>query len=133
MPASKSVRTILLYWVPLVLFATGIFVLSMWPDLRSQFPHTVDLVLRKIGHVAVYFVFTVLLARIGLRNNWTGFGWMVVLGLSGVVALTIAILDETIQLFISGRNGSIRDVLIDCIGILIAFATISYMNRRNSV
>lgn len=70
-------------------------------------------VVRKSAHLMAYFILGMLLVH-ALRNlkttNWKRL-LIVMLG-----CVLYAISDETHQLFIPGRSGEIRDVLIDSIG-----------------
>jgi len=47
------------------------------------------------------------------------------------IALGVAIADETHQLYVPGREGSITDVLLDFGGILLAIFLIQYLSRRS--
>ena len=83
--------------------------LSM-PQEQLEFLHTL---LRKAGHFSEYLIlgmlsmFTVLQTE--LRDKkWVAFGF----------CLLVASVDETIQLFVSGRSGQVSDVVLDCAGVL---------------
>ena len=41
-----------------------------------------------------------------------------------ILCVLVASLDETIQLFVSGRSGQISDVLLDCTGALLGMGLI---------
>ncbi|SES82271.1 VanZ family protein [Anaerobranca gottschalkii] len=81
--------------------------------------------IRKQGHFFIYFILGILtsnaltLSRVkGQKNIW----------LSLSVCVIYAITDEVHQVFVPGRSGEVRDVLIDSIG---AFAGIViYRNLR---
>jgi len=97
---------------PLVLMAV-IFLLSAQPDLSTGLGFW-DLVLRKLAHMSVYALLTLL---------W----WRALAPLAGrplAVAVTIAFLyaisDEYHQSFVEGRSGNPVDVMIDSVGIGLA-------------
>lgn len=86
-------------------------------------------VLRKLAHGTEYLVLGVelsLLLRLW-KKHWSQ------LLLCGVGA---ALIDETIQLFVEGRSGAIRDVWIDlggfCTGCLICVGILALRNRRKT-
>jgi VanZ family protein len=49
---------------------------------------------------------------------------IVSIGISSLTSIGYACLDEYIQTFIEGRSGNIKDVLIDCIGVIIGILII---------
>ena len=118
MDFSKIFRTVIIYWVPAILFAAFILFLSTRPDLKSGFPTQFDLVLRKIGHVTVYGIMTLLLIRVGLRKTMNLPVTTAVIVTSALGALMLALFDEHIQQSVPGRVGSLRDVVIDSVGII---------------
>lgn len=71
------------------------------------------LILRKLGHFSEFAVLGALFSWLFgmLERKW----W-----LSLLCSAAVACADETIQLFVSGRNGCLRDVLIDSAGALTA-------------
>ena len=84
-------------------------VLAM-PQTQLEFLHTL---LRKAGHFSEYLIlgmlsmFTVLQSRF-CHKKWMGLGF----------CLLVASVDETIQLFVSGRSGQVSDVVLDFVGAL---------------
>lgn len=69
--------------------------------------------IRKIAHITEYLILGFLMLNLLKQYSVTNIYYAI--GLSILYSCT----DEFHQLFISGRSGSIRDVLIDSIGILI--------------
>jgi VanZ family protein len=96
-------------WVLLLLWAGLIFVLSSIPDLHSGLPTIWDLIFRKIGHMLEFGILTWLAYRARPSFRW-----------AGAFSLFYAITDEYHQTFVFGREGTVRDVIIDAIGIAIA-------------
>ena len=68
---------------------------------------------RKIAHITEYLILGFLMFNLLKQYSVTNIYYAI--GLSILYSCT----DEFHQLFISGRSGSIRDILIDTIGILI--------------
>lgn len=110
-------------WLPPILWAALIFYLSSISDLRSDFPNTVDFVLRKIAHVLEYAVLAALLARAWPQRKYLF--WEVF-----AVAVFYAVSDEFHQLFVIGRAGSARDVLIDSIGAFLGLQVYNWLDWR---
>ena len=69
--------------------------------------------IRKLAHITEYLILGFLMFN--LLNQYSVTNIYYAIGLSILYSCT----DEFHQLFISGRSGSIRDILIDSIGILI--------------
>lgn len=73
-------------------------------------------ILRKIAHVTEFCCLGVLLCwLIGMLRvkKWELCTWSLLAG------LLVASIDETIQCFVPGRGPAIRDVLIDCCGVML--------------
>ena len=83
---------------------------------------------RKLAHITEYLILGFLMFNLLKQYNVTNIYYAI--GLSILYSCT----DEFHQLFINGRSGSIRDVLIDTIGIL--FGTYLYkiliLKKKNS-
>ena len=117
-------------WAPLLLVLGLIWVLStllfsadstsrvVFPALRKIIPAITirELVeihywMRKLAHVCVYFVLSLVLLR-SLRAGRPGWELSTTLGVLGLI-LAIAFLDELHQFYVPGRGPSIRDVVLD--------------------
>ena len=115
-------KKIIYNWLLVIIWMGVIFYFSSLPDLKSELPSAWDLVLRKIAHMAEYFVLTYFLAQALLGHKikksrvlfWSAFS-----------AIIYAASDEYHQTFILGRSGAILDVLIDSMGDL-AMMTLYY-------
>jgi VanZ family protein len=97
----------LTHWLPVLLWAALIFVLSSVPDLSSGLGGW-DLLLRKIAHITEYAILALLLAR-ALQREVPAFA----------LGILYAASDEFHQSFVQGRHGAPLDVAIDSIGLLI--------------
>lgn len=91
--------------------------LSHQPDLKSGLPSQMDLILRKIAHVVEFGVLTWLMIR-ALRPDNRQLSKKIIV-IAALTSLIYAILDEYHQSFILGRAGTVWDVGIDTIGIVI--------------
>ena len=92
-------------WLPVVLWAALIFTFSAIPSLGTGLG-TWDLVLRKLAHAAEFGVLGALLYR-ALRRE----------PLAILLGSAYAVTDEVHQAFVSGRQGSPVDWLIDTAGV----------------
>ena len=97
-------------WLPVVGWATLIFAFSSVPDLGTGLGGW-DLVLRKLAHAAEYAVLGALLAR-ALASASTAV----------VAGVLYAVTDELHQTLVPGRQGSVRDVVIDAAGVVAGVA-----------
>lgn len=77
---------------------------------KLEFLHTL---LRKAGHFSEYFILGILASLTALQ---TKLRYRKLSALSFCVL--VAAIDETIQLFVSGRSGQISDVVLDSVGAL---------------
>jgi VanZ family protein len=101
------VQRVLSLWLPVVAWAALIFGLSSIPDLGTGLGGW-DLVLRKVAHAAEYAILAALLVR-ALRRP----------GAAITLGIAYAISDEIHQSFVAGREGSVLDVGIDAIGVVV--------------
>jgi VanZ family protein len=104
-PASTISR-----WGPVVAWAALIFALSSIPGLGTDLG-TWDLLLRKLAHFVEFGILGALLLR-ALRD----------VPAAVLLGAAYAATDEVHQLFVSGRQGSPLDWLIDVAGILAGVA-----------
>ena len=112
-------------WCAVVLWMGVIFTLSAIPSLASPLAPIYDLMLRKLAHMGVYAVLTILLFR-ALRRYMASTSHALLLAV--LVAGVYACSDEWHQRFVPGREGSWRDVGIDTLGIASA-CTLVYKAR----
>ncbi|MDQ3876200.1 MAG: VanZ family protein [Actinomycetota bacterium] len=123
MPASRvaGLRPLAEAWLPVVVWAGVIFVLSSIPNLSSGLG-TWDLVLRKAAHSTEYAILGLLLLR-ALGREVPAF----------LLAVAYAVSDEVHQHFVSGRNASPADVAVDAAGValgLVLYRTLRVPARR---
>lgn len=72
--------------------------------------------LRKNAHLFAYFVLGILVTNALRSSGVTGYRAM---GLAIFICVLYAISDETHQLFIPGRGGQVKDVIIDSAGAIV--------------
>jgi VanZ family protein len=104
-------------WLPVALWAAVIFTLSSLPSLDSGLG-TWDIVLRKLAHLAEYVILGALLYRALRREPAAVF-------LGSFYAAT----DEVHQTFVSGREGSPVDWLIDTVGVVAGVLLLARRDR----
>lgn len=112
-------------WLPVTLWAGIIFYLSSVPSLGTNLE--CDYPLRKIAHIAEYFIFTLFLWW-ALKNSFK-INAASLLIYSAFLSFLYAASDELHQTFVPTRSGSIKDVLIDSIGIIIFCVVINIFAR----
>lgn len=104
-------------WGPVVAWAALIFAVSSIPSLGTGLG-TWDLVLRKLAHFGEFGIL----------------GWLLLRALSDVPAAMLAgasyaLTDEVHQIFVSGRQGSPVDWLIDTAGVVAGVALALRLGR----
>lgn len=120
-----------LRWVPVLLWMAAIFYLSAQPDLPHHPEDTVDLLIKKVGHMAEYGILAALVWWAWPRGS-EGHRPLVVaqvLVFSGLYAIT----DEVHQIFVPGRNGQLLDVGFDVLGAAVAMLLVTgVVGRREA-
>jgi len=86
-------------------------------------PVIIEFFLRKLAHIFVFFWITVFLFI--LLNQYITHRWLSVI-LANIGGILLAFLDEYRQTFVSGRVGSMVDVLIDSLGVFLAAGIIIF-------
>jgi VanZ family protein len=107
-------------------WAAIIFVASAQPDLTFVPDAALDVVVRKIGHMAVFGILALLIwralaATTSLRRPWA---WAI------VATVLYAITDELHQGVVPGRSASAVDVAIDAAGVLVAVTVAGVVATR---
>jgi VanZ family protein len=104
-------------WGPVIAWCGVIFYLSHIPNLRIT-REWWDFPLRKAAHMVEYGILARLLARAFAGS--TSWSRKKIFAVSLALAILYAASDEAHQLFVPGRHGTPRDVLIDSAGAWLA-------------
>lgn len=142
---SFSVRVFVKFWLPVAAWMVFIFIGSTdllsaehtsrfigpflrWfsPDVSEATIASIQLIVRKCGHLAEYAILAALLYRAFSRHHSRA------IALAFSVAGLYAALDEFHQSFVASRTGLPWDVFIDCIGALIGVAMYGLFRNRKS-
>jgi VanZ family protein len=127
-PRSRGYRRWARAWAPVGAWAALIFLASAQSDLVFVPVAALDVVVRKLGHAAVFGILALLLWRAIATTTHVRRPWAWALAL----AILYAISDEVHQGGVSGRYPSPVDVAIDAAGALIAVAIVGGMLRRRA-
>lgn len=94
---------------------------------------SLDFIVRKCAHMAEYFVLTYCASFLFIHIKKSCVVSIRILPV--MIAVLYAISDEIHQLFVPGRAGKVSDVLIDSVGIAIAFVllTLYFKCRQSSI
>jgi len=121
------------FWLPVIVWMGVIFIFSSISNLKSGLKE--DYILRKIAHMIEFGILTFLLFRAivsdkSAQGRSASGGKAIVSAV--IITLFYAFSDEFHQLFVQGRQCSLKDAGIDSIGILIS-AGLCYIKSRKVV
>ena len=116
-PSRSSLYSLLMLWLPVVLWAAFIWNLSSIPHLRLLVSWW-DYPLRKLAHMVVFGVLSRLIARALTEDTY--WPWKKIFMGSLLLTFLYACTDEWHQTYIAGRHGSPIDVIVDLTGAWIA-------------
>ena len=92
-------------------------------DIKVKYTHPV----RKMAHFTIYMILGILVTLLVREYNVSFYKCLFI---SLLVCLLYSISDEVHQLFVSGRSGEIRDVLIDTSGSFIGIFIFNKLFRK---
>jgi len=120
-------RRALLPWLSVIAWAAVIYYISDQPSLTIAYGFW-DFILRKGAHITEFIILSLLVWNAVRQHvgSFTG-SLAVASGLSFLYACS----DEYHQMFVAGREGTVRDVAIDTIGIAIAAIAIFLLMSRS--
>lgn len=99
-------------------------------DIKTS--NTIDLgfglnhIVRKSAHLAVYFILSILMMNafvVSGFNKFKAFSFTIIL------CSLYAVSDEVHQLFVPGRSGEVRDILIDSMGAMLGSVVYLTMSK----
>ena len=124
-----SIPSLLVRWLPPLLWMVLIFVMSAQPDLPELEEPWLDVLLKKTAHFLEYTFLAFLWWRVfsggGLHAGWP-------LIVAGLVSILYAASDEYHQTFVPGRHGWLWDVGVDSAGVMVALGFIRWRGRRHA-
>lgn len=82
---------------------------------------------RKAAHISAYFVLGILLFNLPKQYN---LGVKKIIFISVAIAMLYACTDELHQMFVPGRSGEVRDVLIDTAGAAVGVLAYAALSSR---
>lgn len=100
-----------LKYIPAILWMCLIFYLSSRTDLPKAENFFWEFIFKKSGHLFVYFILAIIWL-FTLKKD--------IIANAFLFSVTYAFSDEIHQLFVPGRTGLLRDVIIDSVGVIIA-------------
>lgn len=107
-----------------------IFMLSSFPGSPVKYEMPILLYMeRKGAHVFEFFLLSLLAwnaLRLFLPREKNGF----VILLSATISLSYAVLDETHQIFVPGREGKVTDILFDGTGIFLGMLLVVFFRKK---
>ena len=110
------------FWLPVIFWAAVIFTFSSLTTSKTSEFYWQDFLVKKTAHLVEYAILFTLLYR-GFKNSTFPSKQRIVL-LAFLLVVLYAASDEYHQTFISGREGTLRDVIIDTFGATLAYLAI---------
>jgi VanZ family protein len=102
-------------WSAAILWMGAIFALSATPSIATPLEPVYDFTFKKLAHVTEYGILTILLASaVEIHIRHKGYALLT----TALVAILYAFSDEWHQTFVPGREGTLRDVAIDALGVV---------------
>lgn len=121
---NKKLAHFIFYWLPTVLFMIVIFYLSSKQRVSISQQDYINFIFFKTLHVIEYSLLYLLIFRSLNSLNIKAFTLKKKLVYAIIVSLLYAISDEIHQTFVPTREGTLRDVFIDILGIAIMYTLI---------
>ena len=104
-------------WLPVIFWAGVIFTFSNFPTIVTVDFYLGDFILKKTAHLVEYGLFATLIYRALINSNIAKDKAM---KYAVLASFLYGVSDEFHQSFVSGRTATLRDILIDTTGAVIA-------------
>jgi VanZ family protein len=124
----SGMKKFLIYWLPPILWAGGIFYLSSISGLASDMSVFWDVFWRKLAHATEFGIFNLLLFR-ALWGHKMKINKAIIL--SFILAVLYAISDEWHQSFVPNRECRWQDVAQDSLGAAATFFILLFLRYKN--
>lgn len=125
-------KKILYYWLPPLAWMLFIFFLSSRQRIGVSEVHIYNFIIFKSLHMIEYAILFFLLFR-AIRTTFTDLSHHKALVVAAIFAILYGVSDEIHQTFVPTREGSVRDVVIDSVGILLCFQYTKHNLNRLSL
>jgi VanZ family protein len=122
----NTVRYLLIYWVPILIYLLIIFIQSSYPSIKTPRGSHLD----KLLHLAAYAILGFLFARAYGASRWRGKTALIMI-LGVVSAASYGILDEVHQYFVPFRQADLLDVAADALGSLLGVGVYWWFALKN--
>lgn len=100
---------------------------SVGDDKREETINTIDHIIRKCAHFTEYLILAIAISiPLCIVHRMTGYRLALI---AGLITALYAATDEFHQLYVPGRSGEIRDVLIDSSGALLGIVIFTLVSR----
>lgn len=119
---SKKIFKFIYYWLPPIILMITIFILSSRQRIGVSDEYAVNFVVFKSLHMLEYALLYFLLLRAFYSASPIRLSLKQKFIMAIVLAISYGISDELHQSFVPTRQGHIRDIMIDSLGILLCFS-----------
>lgn len=123
----RTIRNLVLYWIPPILWMGFIFFLSSQQRVSVTHTYVADFTIFKSLHMIEYAILYFLFFRAVYATGGNAITKKQKLIYPIILSVLFAISDEAHQLFTPTREGQIKDVIIDSVGILLMY---EYVKRN---
>lgn len=125
-------KRLVYYWLPALIWMGLIFILSSRPRIVLSPDNTINFIIFKFLHMVEYSILYFLLFRGFNSLSKKNFTFKEKLLFPLLIAIFYAVTDEIHQTFIPTREGRIRDVVIDALGISIMYSFVKVKYDQGS-
>lgn len=112
---------------------SSVFVEQLHHIVPSIDQYLLTFIIRKSAHIFAYFILGILIFNALWRINFSKLTYSQPAISSITICALYAASDELHQLFISGRSGEVRDIIIDSIAASIGVVLIGYIYKHLKV